>query len=443
MVNLGVVEQFLNHIHRHQLCKTTDKILLAVSGGVDSMVMLDLFIKAGYEVGVVHCNFMLRGEESDGDEHMVKQVSEDLKIPFFSKRFETERLAEEHGMSIQVMARELRYRFFNETLSAYDYDLIATAHHVNDNLETIFLNLVRGTGFEGLAGIPMKNGNIIRPLLFASHSKLREHALSNDLRWREDSSNATDDYNRNFLRHLVIPRLKEINPSLEETFGVNVERISAGISLARKALHDIRSNLMTEEENRIAIDRKKLTVHEHPPVILWEMIKTHGFNYEQCKLIVKDHQPGKRFFSGNYRLTVDRDFFLLEKMEFPHFDSIMVQADQLFVSNGGKKLVFHYENIRNFKLKKDRQIAQLDADKVKFPLLWRPWKAGDILMPLGMKNEKKVSDLLIDAKVSLSDKERITVLESSNEIIWLVGIRIHEHYKVSNDTARVLIIEMN
>jgi tRNA(Ile)-lysidine synthase len=399
-------------------------------------------MKAGYKVGVAHCNFQLRGAESDGDEQMVKSVCAGVNVPFFSETYETAALAEQNYKSIQVMARELRYGFFSDIAEKNQYEFIATAHHVNDNLETIILNLVRGTGIEGLGGIAVKKQKLIRPMLFASHAMIREYAVRNDLSWREDSSNATDDYNRNFIRHMVIPRLKEINPALEDTFAVNSERISAGISLARKALAGIRAQVLSQEERKIVIDRKKLLGYENAPVILWELIKSYGFNYDQCRLILKEHQPGKRFIAGDQKLTVDREMLIMET-EHERFDEVAIGKDEIFGSNGRQKLLFHEQPIENFAMKKDHRVAQLDSAKVKFPLTWRPWKAGDTIMPLGMAHQKKVSDMLIDSKMSLPDKEKITVLQSGNDIIWVVGVRIDDRYKVTDQTRKVLIIEMN
>lgn len=438
-----MVEQFLNHIHRHRLCKTSDKILLAVSGGVDSMVMLHLFLTAGFKVGVAHCNFQLRGAESDGDEAMVEKVCVQHRIPFFSQKFQTALLAEQAGKSIQIMARELRYGFFSEVRERNNYDFIATAHHINDNIETFLLNMVRGTGMDGLAGIPVKKERLIRPMLFATHAAVREYALKKDLSWREDSSNSTDDYNRNFVRHMVIPRLKELNPALEETFAMNAERIAAGIALAKKAIHEIRTELVSQQDDRLIIDREKLLVLQNGAVILWEMIKVYGFNYDQCKLMLKDHQSGKQFIANEHTLTVDRGLLIIQKGSDDHFEEVRIGKDEIFASNGSRKLLFLEHPVEKFSLRKDPHIAQLDADKIKFPLVWRPWKGGDTIVPLGMKNHKKISDILIDLKVALPDKQKITVLQSENDIVWVVGLRIHDHYKVTGETRKVLIIEMN
>src|SRR5688500_3351024 len=224
-----MLEQFLNHITRFRLCEKSDRILVAISGGVDSMTMLHLFQQAGYQFSVAHCNFQLRGKESDDDEIFVKDVCQQLQIPVYTRRFETESFAWEQGLSIQMAARDLRYAWFNELMNLHDYQLLATGHHLDDSMETILLNITKGSSTEGLAGIPVKNGKIIRPLLFASRAQVEKYAGEIDIRWREDKSNLTDDYQRNFIRHHIIPKLKELNPSLETTWQHGIEKIQGDL----------------------------------------------------------------------------------------------------------------------------------------------------------------------------------------------------------------------
>jgi len=407
------------------------------------MVMLHLFRQAGYRVGVAHCNFQLRGWESDADEALVRDVCKTAALPPHIVRFETERLSAEQGTSIQVAARNLRYDFFQRIADEHGYQYIATAHHVNDSLETIVLNIVRGTGLDGLGGIPVKSGRVIRPMLFTNHARIRAYAAEQELQWREDSSNATDDYNRNFIRHLVIPRLKELNPSVDDTFASTIERITGGIALAKKALNQIRAEIVSERDEKLYIDRQKLSEAGNAAVTLWELLKGYGFNFEQCKLMTEDHQPGKKFIAADYRIILDRQTLILEKVTSEQFADVEVGRDDLFAANGRRKLLFHEHGIDDFKLKMDARVAQLDADKIVFPLVWRRWKPGDAIVPLGMNNPKKISDLLIDLKYSVPDKENVTVLQSGAEIVWVVGIRIHDHYKISDRTKRVLVIEVD
>jgi tRNA(Ile)-lysidine synthase len=438
---LGVVKQFLNHIHRHKLCKTSDKILLAVSGGLDSMVMLDLFREAGFNIAVAHCNFQLRGKESLGDENLVRQTAESCNLKFHVNRFDTLRETEEQKLSIQVAARELRYKFFNEIAEEFNYQCIATAHHIDDELETLLINLVRGTGALGLTGIPLKNGKIIRPLLFTGREDLKEYAIEKKLVWREDASNASDDYQRNFLRHQVIPQLRQINPNLEETFIDTMQRLKGMREVMVKAVDHLKGEIFSEHSGDIHINIEKIQSHLYPAVILWELIKDFGFNYDQCKQIVENHQSGKQFSAGDVMLTVDREYYILQRGERQTWNPIDIEQGQQEVFANDKKLLIREADPVKHVLKNDSSIAQLDAAKLRFPLTWRRWAPGDVFTPFGMKSDKKISDLLTDAKISLPDKEKITVLESAGTIVWVVGMRIHDSYKVTPDTQKVVIIE--
>ncbi|MBT1702197.1 tRNA lysidine(34) synthetase TilS [Chryseosolibacter indicus] len=437
-----MIQQFLNHIQHHNLCKTSDKILLAVSGGLDSMVMLHLFHQQGFNIAVAHCNFQLRGEESAGDQEFASQVCSALNIPLFTKVFDTAAIASEKKQSIQVVARELRYAFFQQVLKENNFFAIATAHHLNDVLETVLLNITRGTGIDGLAGIPVKTQNIIRPMLFASRDNLKAYAKKNNLLWREDSSNQKDDYQRNFIRHHVVPLLKKVNPALEETFKDTHERIVSAQALAKKQLESIQNDIFLKSGNRIAIDKRKLSGVGSSEVVLWELLKDYGFNYTQCKDLATCETSGKRFWSADYRITVDRDSFLLDRHADAVKEEIIVNAQSTSVYRAGDTLVLKQIDFADFTLIKNAAIAQLDAEKVTFPLVWRPWKPGDALIPLGMENSKKISDLLIDSKIALPDKEKITVIESRGEIVWVVGMRIHDRFKVTGTTKRVLLLKV-
>lgn len=437
-----MVEQLLNHIHRHELCKTTDKILLAVSGGIDSMVMLHLFRQAGFDVGVAHCNFQLRGDDSNADEALVAGVCADLRVPFYHKRFDTGAYAVATGRSIQMAARQLRYDFFDTLLNAHGYAYLATAHHLNDVLETTILNLVKGTGMDGLQGVPVKNGSIIRPLLFATKEMLTTYATLHRLRWREDVSNASEDYQRNFIRHQVIPRLKELNPGLENTYRSTNERITAGIQFARNYIDMVAAEAITMSGNNISISKKKLGSMASPAVMLWELIKDKGFNFAQCQEIAADHQPGKRFFSSTHELITDRASYILQEKSHGHVADVTIEAQAPLVTNGHGVLHFDVKTREQFTLSKDPLLAQLDLDKITYPLAWRCWRNGDSFVPLGMQHSKKLSDFLIDLKIPLPEKEKITVLVSAGVIVWVVGLRIHDHYKITPQTSRILTIRL-
>jgi tRNA(Ile)-lysidine synthase len=437
-----VVEQLLNHINRHTLCKTTDKILVAVSGGLDSTVMFHLLKDAGFRIAATHCNFQLRGADSDADEEFVRDLCRQFKVPVYVQRFDTAEDATRRGISIQMAARDLRYNFFQETAKSHSMDHIATAHHFNDVIETVFLNVVRGTGMDGLRGIAPKKDNIIRPLLFATRQMILEYARKQNIEWREDASNSTSDYQRNFLRHQVIPKLVEMNPGFEESFRQTHERLTGARSFALEYIGSIKlSAVLASDEDSITLDIRKIQSAPAPAVLLWELIKELGFSYDQCCKVVEDHQPGKLFFSASHQLLVDRTKYFVEKKQEHDVQSQSIENGQRVAANGPVTLVLREVLQKDFTLNRDSSVAQLDADRLNFPMLWRKWQAGDYFIPLGMRSEKKVSDFLIDLKVPFNTKADITVLESAGEVVWIVGHRINERYKVTEATKRVLVIE--
>jgi len=343
-----------------------------------------------------------------------------------------------------MAARELRYQFFNDLIKEKDYQYIATAHHLNDNLETVLLNLVRGTGMDGLTGIPIKHQNIIRPLLFATREMILEYASFHRLSWREDSSNISDLYHRNLLRNQVMPLLKKINPGLERNFQNTVERLMGSSKLMKASLDQFEKEAIRIHNNQIYIDKKKLSVQPSPVLVLWELIKGSGFNFIQCREIIQpDHQAGKVFYSQTHQLTIDREDYIISFLnEIPEGD-VFIESDIDQVQRGKQRLRLEVVNETNFSIDKNPAIAQLDWDKISFPLVWRSWRAGDRFVPLGMNYTKKLSDFLIDVKVPLPDKEKVTVLESAGEIVWVVGHRVSERFKISDQTLNVLCASLH
>jgi len=414
---------------------------LAVSGGVDSMVMHHLFQQCGFNIGVAHANFQLRGNESEGDEKFVKEICEKNSIPFFTRKFETESYAKSNHISIQMAARELRYQWFHELLTEHQYNFIATAHHLNDSIETVLLNLVRGSGLEGFDGIASKNEKIIRPMLFATRLEIENYAKESKIEWREDRSNATNDYSRNFIRHQVYPLLKELNPSLEKTFDESIVKISGAVELMETGIAQWRQKFKKKKENQILLDKKGFEPIKNKKSILWNLIKSFGFNFDQCGQIITalNGQPGKRFASSQFELVIDRDHLIISKIQ-SELSETLIESNQTEASLGNFKLKIEKKEKIDFK--DDPSVAFLDADKLKFPLRWRKWKPGDSFQPLGMNHKKKLSDFLIDQKISIADKEATTVLESGNEIVWVTGKRIDERYKVNNSTASTIVCRL-
>lgn len=431
-----MVEQFLNHIDRQQLCLKSDLILLAVSGGVDSMAMLYLFREAGFRVGVAHCNFQLRGKESDGDEEFVRQVCKELNIPFFVSRFETEAYAWENTLSIQMAARELRYAWFEEVLRSHSYTWLATGHHFDDTMETILLNITRGSSTEGLAGIPAKNGNIIRPLLFATRKEIEKYAVRKGMVWREDLSNLTDDYQRNFIRHQILPRLKELNPSLELTWQNGIEKIQGDLAMLHIAMEDWRKKFVTESSAKTYIDKGAFTEMPQGASLLWRYCRNFGFNFEQAREVIQSlkGQPGKKFFSPTHLLVVDRDLIIITPLQQGWSETAIEKGQSTSVLGPWELRI---DSLAEMVPVANESEAVLDGELLDYPLVWRKWRPGDSFHPLGMGHKKKLSDFFIDKKLSLADKEIVTVLESAGRIVWVVGHRIDDRFKLTSATSAI------
>jgi tRNA(Ile)-lysidine synthase len=436
-----MLQQFLNHIAATRLLKPTDKILLSVSGGIDSMVMLYLFKAAGFHAGVAHCNYQLRGGESDGDMKFVAEKTEACGFPFHVRKFDTSAYANSKGISVQMAARELRYDWFKELTQEHSYTVIATAHHLNDALETILLNLAKGTGLDGLTGIPVKQQKIIRPLLFASREQITEFAHQHGITWREDSSNVSDYYQRNLIRNQVIPLLKQINPNLEGTFVDTLFRINAAREFARLYLKDFSVRNIYYDGKHVLIKKEEIVNKPFGAVVLWELLKDLGFNFDQCIELAKVRQPGQTFHVERYDLVTDRNDFILTRKSSRSSAPVIISKGDVYAEDGSTGLTFDIVNAHEFTMVKDENVALLDADKIAYPLTWRDWMDGDRFVPLGMTQNKKVSDFLVDEKVSLPEKGNVKVLESGGEIVWVVGRRIADGYKVTERTKRVMIIK--
>ncbi len=430
-------EQFLNYLEGLGLNKgTAYQPLLAVSGGLDSMVMAHLFQTCGYTFGVAHVNFQLRGVESDGDEQFVKDWCEHRQISFYSVRFETNNYATENKLSIQMAARALRYRWFDEVLTKGNFHFIATAHQLNDSLESVLINLARGSGMEGMAGIAPKAGNRIRPLLFATRSDIERYAAENEIAWREDSSNLTDDYQRNFIRHHIMPQLQKLNPSLEETFRETSSKIQGDLAIFKNVLAEWIKRHVHQDGEITRINKHGLL----PGVgtaFLWHYIRQFGFSYSQSEDILRSlsGQPGKQFISTTHKLVVDRDFLVLNPVNQIDGEVVIESTQESAVLGSHKMLI---KPVNELAPSTDPQMAIVDFDKVTFPLVWRRWKAGDLFYPLGMTHRKKISDFLIDAKISRGEKDFVTILESAGEIVWVVGHRIDNRFRLTPESKKGL-----
>lgn len=431
-------EQFLDHIRRARLADPSQRILLAVSGGLDSMVMLHLFQAAGFQIGVAHVNFQLRGAESDGDEALVKDTCARLGIACFATCVETRAYAGAQQLSVQVAARELRYAWFKTVMEREHFSLLATAHHLNDRLETVLLNLARGSS---LKGIPMRNGNIIRPLLPFSRQQLEDYARTRQLAWREDRSNAGDDYPRNYIRHHVVPLLRELNPRLEHGFARVIERLDATRELAAREAQRLQAKYVSTTGDRTSIQKLFAQAVDHPVPLLWQWISACGFNYDQAADIVAalPGESGRTFLSATHLLAVDRQDLVITPLA-PMPAPVSIAAPGTQVVMGAWQLQVTHQAVPE--VQADAYVAWLDAARLAFPLTWRPWREGDFFYPLGMEHRKKVSDFLIDRKVSVADKQLVTVVESGGEIVWVAGHRIDNRFKITASTREVVRLEV-
>jgi tRNA(Ile)-lysidine synthase len=436
-------EKFKSFINEKKLLPANNRVLLAVSGGIDSSVMMHLFYRLGIYCEVAHCNFQLRGNESDGDEAFVREIAARYEFPLFITRFETLEYASENKLSIQMAARELRYTWFRKLAQAHHIEKIAIAHNRDDAMETFFINLGRGRGSAGLTGMRTITDHIVRPLLFASRTEIEQYSRDNDINFREDSSNAEDKYMRNYIRHKILPAFEEIIPHFRDLLTRNMDRLNDAHILYRYALDHIIPSLVSEEKDILYIDIPKLELTPCPKTVLFEILKKYDFLASSIDEIYElfHASAGKQFFSNTHKLIKDRNRFIVSK--------ITTETNtKFYIEDGTASMDFpiplQFDMIQrpdNFAIDKDPSIAQLDYDKLSFPLILRKWQHGDYFTPLGMNGLKKISDFFIDMKLSLIEKENTWLLLSGNQIVWIIGKRIDNRFKVTDTTQKICVIK--
>ena len=436
--------EFQHFIQDNDLCTKTNRILLGVSGGIDSVCMFHLFRLSGFAIAIAHCNFQLRGEESDGDELFVKSLAEQYDIPLFSTRFETKSIAESEGISIQMAARDLRYEWFEEIRDRYHYNYIAIAHNSDDVIETFFINLSRGSGIKGFTGIKPKTGNIIRPLLFASREKIVNFIQTSSYLYREDSSNSTTKYSRNLIRHEIIPGFEKINPRFKETMLENISRLRETEYIFREQIDIQAQNITYSQNKKLFIDIEKLNKIDLPKTFLYEILSPFGFSSTQINDILSSLHgvSGKQFFTLTHRLLKDRKDLILEEIHAINKNNYLIESKNSEIDKPIHLLITKSEKNEHFNLIRNKNTGLFDLDLIDFPLVIRKWQNGDYFMPLGMQNLKKLSDFFIDNKFSLLDKENAWILESGNKIIWIIGHRIDDRFKITGNTKNILQIEL-
>ena len=441
-----MLQKFIQFTTKNKLLQKNDKLLLAISGGIDSVVLCDLVHRAGFEFGVAHCNFQLRGQDANDDEAFASQLAQKYGALYVSTRFDTEKYATNNKQSVQVAARNLRYEWFEKIRKLYGFTFIATAHHQNDVLETMVYNLTKGTGIAGLHGILPKNGHIIRPLLFTSRSKIEKYAQKRQLNYREDSSNSLTKYARNKIRHLVVPSLKEINPNIEDTFANNAKRFREIEIIYRQGIAAYRQQLFENTKHETLISIKKLQKIEALPTVLYELLKPYHYVATQIEQIIAalDAESGKVFFSESHQIIKDRQFLILSEKTTKDSSFSLIDNDLHILEKKHETFHFKKENrTEDFIYNTDKHIAQIDFDKLEFPLILRSWQNGDYFYPLGMNNKKKkLKRFFADQKLSLNDKERVLILtDNKKRIIWIVNHRIDERFKVTEKTNLIYHIE--
>lgn len=437
------LQSFTDYIRQNALFSSDHKILLAVSGGKDSVLMAHLFKQAGFKFGIAHCNFGLRAGESQRDEHFVRTLASVLEVPFHVTHFDTKTYAAEHKISTQMAARDLRYRWFEELRADQQFDRIAVAHHQDDAIETVLLNLVRGTGIAGLHGILPRRGHLVRPLLFLSRKMIDALIRADAIEFVEDSSNLSAAYARNKLRLDVIPQLKEINPNLEETFERNMQRFAATEIVLQQAVAKVKKDICEERANGIHLSAEKIMALHPQGLLLFEVLKDYNFTETVTEEVLQSlhKQSGTSFYSATHRITVDREQLIITSI--PLKDMLhhkMIHPADVQAQLGNHVMEISYSETVGYE--NDQHKAFTDADKLIFPLVIRNWQEGDRFMPLGMKNYKKLSDFFIDQKVPLPEKENIPILINGNgDVVWVVGLRQDNRYKVTATTKKVAIFE--
>lgn len=423
------------------LCEKRHRILVTVSGGKDSMALLHLFHSEGYKTEAAHVNFKLRGADADADEKLVAGFCRQHHIPFHSRSFDTKVYAAEKGISTQMAARELRYTWFEELATRHKLDRIATAHHLHDNLETLLLNFTKGTGPKGLTGIPVKTGRVIRPLLHATPEQILAYLEENGIPWREDLSNREDHYHRNRIRNRVIPLLQVINPGLEHTFEVNLERFQDLQAVFEESLKNFEAtHMIVNGETRIPQEVLKRT--PGISLILEEFLKKYGFNRQDALLVLNVSETGKKVYSPTHVVICERNYRLLKERKEAAVAETEIKGEGVY--RAGE----HYLSVKRLDASDinpdyaNPATAWLDAGKVTWPLRIRPWKNGDRFIPYGMKGSKLVSDYLKDRKVSASEKKAQWVVEDASGILWLAGHRIAEPFKITEGTREMLCLQL-
>jgi len=427
------------YIQKHQLLTQKGRIIVGVSGGTDSVVLLKLLLSLGYDCIIAHCNFHLRNDESDRDELFVRNLAKELKVPNYFIDFETTKYAEEHKISIEMAARDLRYAWFYELLYRHDAQAIAVAHHLDDSIETMLMNLVRGTGLKGLTGIQPRNHKVVRPLLCCSRLEIETYLVRHDLDHIEDSTNAGVNYQRNKFRNEVFPLLEQINPSVRQTLYESLNRFEGNLIIYQQAIDKIVQEIIQQKNGLVLMDIDLIKKQAHIPTVMYELLHSYNFSPSLIEQITDklDGESGKVFFSDTHRLLKDRKYLVLSLIEENTIDEYCIEEDDTVIELPFQMKISKQIITPDFGISKELNRVHVDTAKIVFPLKIRRWKEGDTFFPFGMTQQKKISDFFINNKLSLLEKEHSWILESNNEVVWIIGQRLDNRFRVTKETTEV------
>ncbi|MBK8505258.1 MAG: tRNA lysidine(34) synthetase TilS [Saprospiraceae bacterium] len=429
------------YITENSLCNKRDKILLAVSGGIDSMVLMHLFHELGFSIGVGHCNFQMRGEASDEDAHFLAEKAAEYQFPFHTTSFDTKDYAKQHKQGIQEAARYLRYTWFSTIMETHGYHLLAVAHHQDDQIETVFLNMMRGAGIFGLQGMKPKRDHIIRPLLFATKEEIKDYANRHQIASREDTSNLESIYRRNYLRNKLIPGIEARIPSFRRRMSENILVWQKSARLLSGLLNQELELRRKTEGDHIILDTDKIE-ESLRDLVVFEWLRVYGFNYTQVTQMIEaieNNHSGRLFFSEKNRITTDRKKLILATKSTEEIQEIAIQKDDKIVNLEHGKLEFLLMSHLVDHFSDSESIAYLDAQKIEYPIKLRKWKAGDLFYPLGMEGKsQKIKKFFSNLKLHHFEKENQWMLVSNDQICWVVGRRIDDRFKIDDSTKYVL-----
>jgi tRNA(Ile)-lysidine synthase len=444
-----MLKKFRRYVSDNRLFSQSDSILITNSGGLDSMALTKLFELEGYQFGLAHCNFRLRGKESDADQEFVKALANRLQVPFFSESFDTALYAEQLKISIQEAARELRYKWFEQIVVENGFDFYATAHHFDDQTETFFINLLRGTGISGLRGIKPQNDKRVRPLLFATKQEIEDFAEKHRIEYREDTSNRSDAYLRNRIRHFIMPAIEKSRPDFRTGFAQTMENLKEVEIFLADQIESITAQFFITEDNHHRIDRHKLQKIKSVKFVLYEILRPFGFNADTIANLAEALKgiPGKTFFSSSHKIYLDRDAIFIYSLK----DNATAKSDEMFLINEQtdvlkrpvKLIIEKILKTDDYTIDPTTTTAQFDLDRLKFPLVIRRPKMGEGFYPIGMKGKKKLFDFFTDEKFTVLQKQNTWLLISDNNIAWIIGHRLDDRFKITTSTKMILKITIS